>query len=78
MELPFMWYSFPDDPQEDRVRKLKMSKDWKSADPWKENQQWWLFNLDTDPYETENILLTCTATNGKYYIRQYLRDFRPY
>lgn len=38
-EQPFMWYSFPEKSILQDLIELGSNNDWKSADPWNENQQ---------------------------------------
>jgi hypothetical protein len=38
-EQPFMWYSFPEKSTLKELIEVGSSQDWKSADPWNENQQ---------------------------------------
>lgn len=38
-EQPFMWYSFPEKSTLKELIEDGSSQDWKSADPWNENQQ---------------------------------------
>jgi len=38
-EQPFMWYSFPEKSTLKELIQVGSSQDWKSADPWNENQQ---------------------------------------
>ena len=38
-EQPFMWYSFPEKSILEDLIELGSNHDWKSADPWNENQQ---------------------------------------
>ncbi|CAG5090210.1 Oidioi.mRNA.OKI2018_I69.PAR.g12506.t1.cds [Oikopleura dioica] len=61
-EQPFMWYSFPEKSILQDQIELGSNNDWKSADPWNENQQWWLFNLENDPNERKNLLRTCKSS----------------
>jgi len=54
--FPPLWYATVDNGLEDFVRDTIAMDEWDEADPRDEGQSWWLFNVDTDPYQTTNLL----------------------